>query len=294
MQSTLLSLDSIARKFDERSGEELERLTRILEASALLVERTERIVAREDPGIRNSIESLEAALLSLRFIAEDLRTGSGSASRLMNEDELYTTILATSQYLEKAAGKLNEALDRVNSLASNTDRLITDAGSIVSQASGLTVEVDSSAKYGLMRGSMDINASVVLLPAKGDRWYRFGVNNGDSFDLEIARRFGIFTLRGGFLQGEFGVGLSIDPLHWLSVSTQISDFYNTEGPNLQAGIRLYPFYDPDSNRPWNWLYFDGGMLRLLDSGRDFYLGAGLRFTDDEVRSLVGLVPYAIK
>jgi phospholipid/cholesterol/gamma-HCH transport system substrate-binding protein len=59
-------------------------------------------------------------------------------------------------------------------------------------------------------------------------------------------------------------------------------------------VTYLPFFDPKSNKPWNWLYFCGGIYDALNPSRDFFLGAGLRFADEEVRGLVGLVPLAGK
>jgi len=59
-------------------------------------------------------------------------------------------------------------------------------------------------------------------------------------------------------------------------------------------VTYLPFFDPKSNKPWNWLYFSGGINDALNSDRDFFLGAGLRFADEEVRGLVGLVPLVGK
>jgi phospholipid/cholesterol/gamma-HCH transport system substrate-binding protein len=133
-----------------------------------------------------------------------------------------------------------------------------------------------------------------LIPRKGDRWYRFGVNNDMEMDLELARRFGFFTLRGGLLEGGFGMGVDVDPVNWLSLSGEVLDFSAGTLPDLRAGLRVYPFFDPESDRPWHWLYVSGGMTRILDDTRSVYLGAGLRFADSEVRSLIGLVPYVVK
>lgn len=97
-------------------------------------------------------------------------------------------------------------------------------------------------------------------------------------------------------QGEIGIGagLNIDPVKWLTLSTEVVKFSDIDSPDLRLGLRLYPFFDPDSNKPWHWLYIDGGMAHILDGSPDFYIGGGLRFNDNEVRSFVGLVPYAIQ
>jgi len=198
---------------------------------------------------------------------------------------------------------------------------VGDAGQIVSKAVGLGVQVDTQATYQLLSAAFQGGASLMLQPRSRDRWYRVGVvsapdgassrkeveatsggtttrtettetDYGVAVDAEIARIFGPVTLRGGMLQSTAGFGLDYRLLDWLSLSGEFFDFRSGALPNLRGTLTLYPFFDPDSDKPWNWIYFRGGISDALGADRDYFFGAGLRFTDDEVRGLVGLVPLA--
>ncbi|GAB1482582.1 hypothetical protein MASR2M78_13980 [Treponema sp.] len=80
---------------------------------------------------------------------------------------------------------------------------------------------------------------------------------------------------------------------WLELSGEAFAFGKSSLPNIRATATLYPFFDPRSFKPWNWLYLQGGINSALDnSARDYFLGGGLRFADEEARGLVGLVPLA--
>jgi phospholipid/cholesterol/gamma-HCH transport system substrate-binding protein len=57
-------------------------------------------------------------------------------------------------------------------------------------------------------------------------------------------------------------------------------------------VTFYPFFDPDGEKPWNWIYLRGGMSNILNNRRDFFIGGGVRFADREVKGLVGLLPAA--
>ena len=111
-----------------------------------------------------------------------------------------------------------------------------------------------------------------------------------SVDAELARRFGIFTLRGGLLESTAGIGMDLQPINWLSLSGEVFNFKTGELPNLRGTLTFYPFFNPDSDKLWNWFYLRGGINNALNNERDFFLGGGLRFADREVKGLVGLAP----
>jgi phospholipid/cholesterol/gamma-HCH transport system substrate-binding protein len=211
----------------------------------------------------------------------------------------------------------------VNTLAVNVNGVVTTAGEIVDRANGLGISVDAFGRYEVLNGQMRSGASIRLNPASNDRWYRIGVSSvpegvtsrivtetmtdgGASpgivyeektetrytlaIDAEIARRFGPVTLRGGLLENTAGVGLDVQPWRWVSLSGEVFRFRTGEPPNLRGTVTVYPLFDPDSNKPWNWLYIQGGVNNSLHDDRDFFVGAGIRFADREVKGLVGLVP----
>jgi phospholipid/cholesterol/gamma-HCH transport system substrate-binding protein len=236
------------------------------------------------------------------------------------DDRLYESVLATAEKAEEAAEKLKEALDSINSLAKNMDGVVSDAGEIVEKAAGLGIQVDTNARYDFMSRQARAAASLRLDPSSGDRWYRIGVSSTPdgvssrtvkettgpggvvsredttetrysvAFDAELARRFGMLTLRGGLLENSAGFGLDIQPLQWAALSGELFKFKDGALPNLRSSLTFYPFFDPNSNKPWNWLYFRGGINNALSGDRDFFIGGGLRFADREVKGLVGLAP----
>jgi phospholipid/cholesterol/gamma-HCH transport system substrate-binding protein len=266
------------------------------------------------------VSDIREALANIRDITGEVREGRGNLGRSVYDDRLYESVLATAQKAEDAAEKLKEALDSINSLAKNMDGVVSGAGEIVEKAVGLGVQVDTNARYDFIAGQARASASLRLEPGSGDRWYRIGVSSTPdgistrtvkettgaggvisredttetrysvAFDMELARRFGMLTLRGGLLENSAGFGLDIQPLRWAALSGELFHFKDGSVPNFRSSITFYPFFDPDSNKPWNWLYFRGGVNNALSGSRDFFIGGGLRFADREVKGLVGLAP----
>ena len=317
---SLETINSIAGKFDSQIELQLGRISRILESAANISENTERILRTSEGEIVGSISDVHEAVASIRLITSEIAAGRGNLGQAVYDDSLYMNLLATVEKADEAAGKLGTALDNISTLAKTTDGVMADAGEVVKKAIGLGIQVDTNARYDILAQTARASASVRLDPASDDRWYRIGVSSNpdgitnrtvkettDSFgnittedvsetqfsvavDAELARKISIFTLRGGLLESTAGIGVDIQPLKWLSLSGELFHFQDGELPNLRTSVTFYPFFNPDSDKPWNWLYLKGGVNNTLSGDRDFFLGGGLRFADREVKGLIGLVP----
>ena len=318
---SLETFNSIARKIDEQSEAQLDRISRILESAALISERTERLMRNSEGDISGSFTDIHEALANIRSMTAEIVAGQGNLGQAIYDERLYKSLLATAEKTEAAAGKLDEALGNISSLAKNADGVVTNAGEIVNKALGLGIQVDTNARYDILAQTTRAAASIRLDPLSNDRWYRLGVSSvpdgvssrtvketvdssGNpiryedttetkytvAFDAELARRFGFLTIRGGLLESTAGFGMDVQPLNWISLSGEIFHFGTDELPNLRSTLTFYPFFDPDSDKPWNWIYIRGGINNALNESRDFFIGGGLRFADREVKGLVGLAP----
>ena len=316
----LESANSIANQIDVRTDEELDKVSRILEAAALITERTEVLLRNNEGYINSSAASVYDALSDIQAITAEIRGGRGNIGQVVYNDDLYGSLLAVTESTGRTVEKLTETLESVNVLAQNVNTVITDAGEIVDRALGLGIQVDTGARYDFVSQNVRAGASIRLEPASNDRWYRIGVTSVPdglthrtirettdalglvtredttetdftfAIDLELARRFGFVTLRGGLLENTAGFGLDIAPLRWISLSGEFFNFRTGELPNLRGTLTVYPFFNPDSDLPWNWIYLRGGINNALSGKRDYFIGGGLRFADREVRGLVGIIP----
>jgi phospholipid/cholesterol/gamma-HCH transport system substrate-binding protein len=318
---SLETFNSIAAKIDAQTDAQLDNISRILTAAAVISERTEALLRNGEGDIGASVEDIHEALANIRAISADIRAGRGNIGQAIYDDTLYAGILSAVQKTGEAAGKLNDTLDSVNRLAQTTDGVVARAGEVVDNAVGLGISVDTGARYDFLSEQVRASASLRLDPPSNDRWYRLGVTSAPdgvssrtvketsdsqgtvikwedttetrytvAFDAELARSFGFFTLRGGLYENAAGFGFDLQPLRWLALSGELFDFRTGEPPNLRGALTFYPFFDPDSNKPWNWIYLRGGINNTLSGERDYFIGGGLRFADREVKGLVGLAP----
>lgn len=325
VSATLESFRSIAEKFNSRSDEELARVSRILESTALITERAQRLLENREDDLEGAAADIRIALENIKAITGDIRQGRGNVGQMLYDDRFYRNMVSISEKTDAALGKLDAALDSVHSVAGNVNGVVSSAGEILDRANGLGVMLDTQARYNMLAGTMQAGASLRLEPASNDRWYRIGVSTAPNgivsrsvkeisasggaapgslreeitetrytaaIDAELARRFGPLTLRGGLLESTAGIGIDVQPFRWVEFSGEAFDFKKGEAPNLRTSLTVYPFFDPQSVKPWNWLYIRGGVSDVLRDERDVFIGMGLRFADREVRGLAGLIPLA--
>ena len=302
---SLETFNSIAAKIDERADEELDRVSRILESAALIAERTDRVLAAREEDISLALLEMRLAMQNIRLISDEIAQGRGNLGQAVYDDRLYETLVSTLEETETAIVKLQTVID--------------GAGDFVNRVNGIGIAVDTRANYGFMSKNVRAGASIRLEPASGDRWYRIGINGAPdgvssrttttitnsagavidhqdktetrytfTVDAELARQFGILTLRGGLLESTAGIGVDIQPIRWAALSGELFNFGSGRYPNLRGTVTVFPFFNPDSNNPLNWIYLQGGIYNALNNERDFFLGGGLRFSDKEIKGLAGL------
>ncbi len=294
LQTSLETFNAIALKLDNRSDAELDRLSRILESTAQITERVNALLETREQDIAKSATDIHIALENLRIITSDIRNGQGSVGMALQDEKLYAHLAETAAQAEIASRKLQQTLDSITRLADNADKVVTDAGDMVYKATGFTVQVDSAAHHYIQGGITQGGAALRLTPRSNKGWYQVGVTNDAELNAEIARHVGLFTLRGGLMDGSAGAGLNFTPNKWISLSGEVFRFTRQDYPNLQGRIRLYPFFNPASDKPWHWLYIDGGISDVLGNNTDFFIGAGIRFTDDDAQAVIPFVPLATR
>lgn len=106
------------------------------------------------------------------------------------------------------------------------------------------------------------------------------------FSLEYGRRIGMFTLRGGLIQSTGGFGVDISFLNdYITFTLDAYDFTRKTNPALKAGldITLYRYF-----------YLYAGVDDLINDQWEqrFFVGGGVRITDEDLKKLLGIAATA--
>ncbi len=309
-RSTMQNIQSFSARLDDSSIQQLESVQEILNSTASLTARLDSLVGENDQSMAQSIRSIEENLAGLQVVINSLqasadnvqeitrvvRDGEGNVGRLINDDELYTRVV----------------------------RITEEAEGFLDSIGGLGVQLDFRSEFLVDQLETKDRFNLRLVPRQSDRFYTAGVvstpvptrteettvtttSSGGTttvetrneqvssddlkFNLQLARIWGPLTARAGVFESTAGVGLDLQPVDRFALSAEAFDFGADDGVYLRGYGTLYPFYDPESNNPLRWIYLAGGVDDAMDIyQRDFFVSAGVRFTDDNLRSLVSFIP----
>lgn len=308
-RSTIQNIESFSGRLDRQSVDQLASVQQILDSTASLTNRLDRLVGANDQsmaasiqGIEDNLDSLQRLLSSLENSASDVeqvtrlvRDGEGNVGRLLNDDELYDRAV----------------------------RITEKAETFIDSTVGMGVQVGFQSEFLTQRQETRDQFELRLIPASDDKYYSVGVlntpvprtierttetvttgtetedttttertiTNDLKLNLQLARIWGPVTMRAGVFESTAGLGMDVQPIDQVELSAEAFDFGADDGVYLRGYGTVYPFYDPESSNPLRWLYLAGGVDDALDVyRRDYFFGAGVRFTDRDLRGLVGFIP----
>jgi len=231
-----------------------------------------------------SLGNLEAATKSVASIAKKIDTGQGTLGSLVNDDTVVK--------------KVEGVVDDVGSLVSSVSRLKTQIGfrsefNLYQRAlkNYLTLRLQPDpTKYFLIelafdpRGKTSTTNRLTLtndprLPGAVTERITETKENVVKFTLEYARRFAFWTGRFGLIENSGGVGMDFEFLKDnLKISTDLFDFSADKWPRLKGSV-MYTLF--------NVFYLTAGIDDAINQrGRDYFVGAGFKFDDSDIKALL--------
>lgn len=252
-------------------------------------ETTDKVKSSLDK-LSSAIDKLDNALGNVADVTADIREGKGTVGRLIKDDTLVNDV----EGVVKDAGGFVHSLTALQTWVGLRSEYNFMANAIKTYVS---VEIRPRPdKYYLIeliddpRGARQVNQRITRSddPSKPELTREETVEISDAFrfTFQFAKRISLATFRFGIKESTGGVGLD---LHFardrLRFETDLFDFKANIWPRFKATAaweffrRLYVvggIDDAFNDRPENGT---GG-------GRDYFLGAQLRFNDEDLKSLL--------
>jgi len=310
LRATMQNAQEFTGRVNQDSVRQMMTIQEILDNTARLTARLDSLVGDNDETLTRSIQGIEETLRELRSVLASVqvtadnvaevttlvRDGEGTVGRLLTDDEIYNRV-------DRIAGKTEDFID---------------------STIGLGVQVGFQSDYLIQQNSARSVFDLRLTPGEKDKYYALGVTSTPvpteterrtetvttqsgtttriveeekvrtddlKFSAQLARTWGPVTVRGGIIENTGGVGVDLRPIDQIAVSAEAFDFGAENGVYLRSTGTIYPFFDPESSNPLNWIFINGGVDDILGVyERDYFVGAGVRFTDQDIRGLIGFVP----
>jgi len=276
-------------------------------------------------SLKSNLAKLDASLTNVQEITDKINKGQGTVGHLINDDKLaknldrastsLTNLLGSAERLKIEVSWRSELMigapgggtkENGPTFANITDSLAYNPWSknyfgiriiprpdkwygfeIVDDPRGLTRRVETS-------NTATCN-TMLCYPNYPDRVITTTTERQLKFSVYMAKRYGAISGRFGILENTGGVGLKAHLLNdALTISADAFEFANPlkNHPRIKvyADFRFldHLFITAGADDLVNPPRVESPELTRIISGRDFFLGAGLYFTDEDISKLIGL------
>jgi phospholipid/cholesterol/gamma-HCH transport system substrate-binding protein len=248
--------------------------------------------------VLSTLQKLDKTLDNLAQVTQDIREGKGPVGKLLEDEQ-------TGRSMNEAVQGISEYANRLTSL--KTEVTLSSVYLFNSGSSRNEIDVriiPSPDKYYLL-GLVDDplgDTSISYVTANPPGLYQPAVqkitttNYNLKFNAEFAKRYYFATFRFGIIESTGGVGLDLNFFNDIFVlRTDIFNFGNQalRYPRLRVTANITLFEH---------LFLSGGVDDVFNSpvhstldnrlisGRDYFLGGGIHFTDDDLKAILTVAP----
>ncbi len=273
-----------------------------------------RLINEED-----TINDLNETLAALKNITQSISQGEGTLGRLIAEDQTINSLNTTLASLDEITAKINSGEGTLGRLV-NDDETIDSLNTTLSQLNNYLDKQETFRTYLEYRGeymfeSEALKSYVSLrIQPREDKYYLIQIIDDPEgkrtvtdttytdidgntvyvseekierdvlkFSAQVAKRYYDFVLRGGILESTGGFGFDYYFLDdKLLMSMEAFDFSLESNPHLKAKIDYTPF---------SHLYLTTGYDNFInEESRSFFIGGGINFSDEDVKTLFTSIP----
>jgi phospholipid/cholesterol/gamma-HCH transport system substrate-binding protein len=239
-------------------------------------------------AIQRASHDLEGSMKDIKQITERTARGEGTIGRLTQDEKLINEVEGVVEGISDVVGPISR-LQTIVRLRSEYNFLANTFKNYV----GLRLQPREDRYYSFElindpRGRTSFTQRQVRTspPREGEpEFYQETVaetRDAFRFTLQFAKRIHFATFRFGILESTGGLGLD---LHLLNDHLEINSDAFAIGEQQYARLRVSLAYEV-LQRMW----IVGGVDDVLNDSRDFFLGAQLRFNDEDLKSILPFVP----
>jgi phospholipid/cholesterol/gamma-HCH transport system substrate-binding protein len=283
------------RAFSDTLKNETPSLVRKLEEMS---ERLSGVVGDNRENLKESIKNLKTASARLDNtldaagkVMAKIDRGEGTLGKLVNDNTAHVS--------------LTETLEGINRYVRKTEQLKTFVDYHLEWQQGpsefkhyvnlrLQPTADKYYTIGVVddpRGKFSSSTSTVTVNGTPTTITEEKFDDKLKITALIARRFSGLTAKGGVIESTGGLGLDYELLkNRLTIGADAWDFSRKDlsGKSLPPHLKLYGNYDIVKN-----LFVTGGVDDVLATERNLrtlFLGFGIKFADEDLKTVLGAVP----
>ncbi len=299
------NVDRTAANFERLSGSLADELPRLTAQIDRVLDQVELVVAENRTVLRDSLAHIAEVSGGMRASVDDLNritgtiaAGEGTLGKLIASDEAHDQLTSTLDAMESGIESLSETLGTITKLELDLslDGYVLEETSDTRTEFALTLDAPDNDRFyhlGIVddpRGRLETRTESVIVTGD-DGVARTTVTETEvldddlTFSAQFGFRFGDGRLRAGIFESSGGAALDygfLDERLWMSL--EAFDFGRER--DLEPHLRLVGQWHIHPN-----VYLLGGLDDFLESEREtVFFGAGVRWSDDDLKYLLGALP----
>jgi phospholipid/cholesterol/gamma-HCH transport system substrate-binding protein len=230
------------------------------------------------------LDNANKAMADLQVVMADLKAGKGTIGKLMRDEQVVDQVSET-------LSSVNRLMNRINNIEADMSiftGINSDDGSLTQAEVDIFPAPERFFRLGLVVTDFGPDGAEERTITSTTGGVTTVENRREveedklKFNLQIGRRIQRVGLRAGLFQTTGGVAIDYHyPDYGSRLSLEVFDYQENVGPyvRLMAEVRM-----------WNVFYarFSGEDLTNSDT-QSFTISAGLRFTDQDLTSVIGLL-----
>ncbi len=291
---------AIARNVEQASAQ----LTRVLESVQEILGTHKPELRESFEGLQQAMDKLNSSLSRIEQMTERVAEGKGVAGKLLADEKMGEDL---GKAIEGFSSYANRLIQLQVQMDIRSEWLLNETGSKTYFGVRILPRPDKFYLVEVVSDPRGVNTVTnetvtTVNPATGERVSTVATRTVNerklTFSAQIGKRYDFVTLRIGMIENSGGVGAD---LHLLGDHLQLTlNLYQFTRPTQDVWPRakLYANYNflghfyvtvgsDDFLNAWRSGRYPGGPRFSI--GRDVFFGAGLYFTDDDIKTLIGSI-----
>jgi phospholipid/cholesterol/gamma-HCH transport system substrate-binding protein len=282
LRSTMANIKEFSTTLQGDGGDMVKRLNELADSLNAVVGENRDNLKVSMENIREASRNAELALASIDNVARRVDRGEGTLGKLISDDSMYTNI-------DSAAKGISDYTSRVQRLQTvvgfRTEYLFPKSKSYFTFE--LKPKQDQYYIFEMTTDPYGKYTRTIVTASPGNTFTTDTYEDKFKFSLMFAKRWGDAVFRAGLMESKGGIGgdffLFSDKM---KVSVDAWNFNSTEPQNTNIHMKTTVNY-----MLGNTLFVNGGVDNFLNSKRLApFVGVGLRFSDEDLKYLMGSIP----
>lgn len=261
-------------------------------------------------SLRQTLSRLDESLQNVESVTAKINEGEGAVGRLVNDpqvgEDVANTVSDVSALMSRAMGVMTEVSLR-------SELHLNQRGAKNYLQLKIIPKPDKYYFFEIVddpRGETVEETVMRLPPGSEERELQTVISTKQKlkYSAQFAKRYYFATLRFGIIESTGGLGANLHFLNdTLSLNLDLFEFaaQNKDYPRLKAFLNYaflgHVFVTLGVDDALNRTLYDRDLLstaakdtgtRRLVSGRDFFFGAGVYFTDEDIKSVISAISVA--